>query len=273
MRFEVIVTTPHLKIVGPGTHRLATSIQRTGYRTLLPKFLWKTSSLLCPADVPVELLGSLQLTAHPLSPRSQESVTWIHLFDDIHDLQQHIHPPRTLSELYGPYREGFSERMQVTSLVCFTRSSRSWDFMPPDIVRPVASTTIGDLVSLVHRMRLTWIDFKPDEGMIRATGNGRSVSASRVRGLGLVVEYHSNGTRLTEQLSMLTPSSEADRVREKNVREHLSSFLLRLDGMRNIARHLPREHHSRLAFTGSTIERLETFHHVSTTHSSQYFES
>lgn len=132
-----------------------------------------------------------------------------------------------------PYRDfaadaddSMAENFRATSLVCFTRSSRSWDFMLPDVVRPVASTTIGDLVSLVHRMRLSWIDFKPDEGIICAAGHGRSISASRVRGLGLFVKCNQNGTRLYQQLSMMIPSRDADQVRKKKSRVIQSSCLL-----------------------------------------------
>jgi hypothetical protein len=136
---------------------------------------------------------------------TEEPVTWLSLIEDIHAIQG------------TPYRlssERFRRRDEIdyAALLCFTRHTRSWDFMPVEIVRPFASTTIGCLISIVHRMGLTWIDFRPDEGVIRATGNGRSISASRIRGLGLVVEYIHNGTSLPHDSRGKIESHDADKV-------------------------------------------------------------
>jgi hypothetical protein len=104
--------------------------------------------------------------------------------------------------------------LNSSALICFTRKTRSWDLMPPEIVRPVASTTIGCLINMVHRMNLTWVIFKPDEGIIRATGHKRSISSSRVRGLGVVVEYVRNTWHLPGQRTRRIPTEDADKVSE-----------------------------------------------------------
>jgi hypothetical protein len=132
---------------------------------------------------------------------TEEPVTWLSLIEDIHELQSR----------HGVAYQEFGIHADA-DLLCFTRQTRSWDFMPVEIVRPFASTTIGCLVSFVHRIGLTWVDFKPDEGIIRATGRGRSISASRIRGLGLVIEYVRNGTNLVEGLDRGIDSEEADKV-------------------------------------------------------------
>lgn len=61
--------------------------------------------------------------------------------------------------------------------------------MPPDVVRPVASTTLATLVIMAHRFGMLWSHFDPEEGKLRASGNGRSFSSSIIRGMGLVVEF------------------------------------------------------------------------------------
>jgi hypothetical protein len=104
--------------------------------------------------------------------------------------------------------------LNSSALICFTRKTRSWDLMPPEIVRPVASTTIGCLINMVHRMNLTWVIFKPDEGIIRATGHKRSISSPRVRGLGVVVEYIRNTWHLPGQRTRRIPTEDADKVSE-----------------------------------------------------------
>jgi hypothetical protein len=128
---------------------------------------------------------------------TEEPVTWLSLIEDAHELQG-TQFGRSVPDL--------------AALLCFKRHTRSWDFMPAEIVRPFASTTIGCLVSIVHRMGLTWVELRPDEGLIRAIGRGRSISASRVRGLGIVVEYIHNGTSLTSELDRRIQSQMADKV-------------------------------------------------------------
>jgi hypothetical protein len=114
---------------------------------------------------------------------TEEPVGWLSFIDDIHDIQRWL---------------AHSPHIEEHEVVSFVRLTRSWDFMPVEIVRPFASTTLGCLITIVHRMGLTWIDFKPDEGILRAIGYGRSISSSRIRGLGLAIEYVGNGISLRE---------------------------------------------------------------------------
>jgi hypothetical protein len=77
------------------------------------------------------------------------------------------------------------------------------------------------------------VDFRPDEGVIRARGAGRSFTASRLRGLGLVIEYDSNG-QFTFGGSLRVPSSDADKV---FYLEQILVYLclLLIDGLRYLA--------------------------------------
>ena len=86
--------------------------------------------------------------------------------------------------------------------------------MPPDVVRPVASTTVGCLVTLINRMGMIWSAVDLDEGRLRATGHDRAFSTSMVRGMGLVVEYSREGfSRVVSSDEVLrVPSKAADKV-------------------------------------------------------------
>jgi hypothetical protein len=120
------------------------------------------------------------------------------LLEDVHMLQQFA----------------LKNSTPTLGLISITRKTRSWDFMPPDIVRPVASTTIGCLIAMAHRLGMAWIQFGLDEGRLRASGNGRSFSATTVRGMGLVVEYNCNGSEVLNGIRTLgIPSADADKLR------------------------------------------------------------
>ena len=45
---------------------------------------------------------------------------------------------------------------------------RSWDFMPMDVVKPLASSTLGAILVLSARLRMEWSDLQPAEGVLRA---------------------------------------------------------------------------------------------------------
>ncbi|KAF2823684.1 hypothetical protein CC86DRAFT_58612 [Ophiobolus disseminans] len=202
-RFEVRVTTPHLDIVGPSPNRVWTSKLKDGNGYLMPRIFVNPARSLCSAATPVGLVGTsmtcrLLVSSSKYDLDTEETVTWISLINDIYR-SQCVMFEESLQLLADRPTEGHELRnfgLEKASLVCFTRKTRSWDFMPPEMVRPVASTTIGCIISLVHRLGMNWVELKPDEAIVRASGNGRSISTSRVRGLGLVVEYNSNGSSL-----------------------------------------------------------------------------
>jgi hypothetical protein len=61
--------------------------------------------------------------------------------------------------------------------------------MPPEIVRPLATITIGTLVVLAHRMGMVWRDLRPIRGLLRAEANGHTFTSIVIRGFGTLVQY------------------------------------------------------------------------------------
>jgi hypothetical protein len=175
-------------IARPG-QALTTSVRKLDKPpSLLQRLFWKRSKFWCDGSVPVGMISteeSRTLTSLMTieNASTEEPVGWLSFIDDIHDIQRWL---------------AHSPHIEEHEVVSFVRLTRSWDFMPVEIVRPFASTTLGCLITIAHRMGLTWIDFKPDEGILRAIGCGRSISSSRIRGLGLAIEYVGNGKSLQE---------------------------------------------------------------------------
>ncbi|KAI4216707.1 MAG: hypothetical protein LQ351_001196 [Letrouitia transgressa] len=116
------------------------------------------------------------------------------------------------------------------SLPVTYRIIRSWDFMPPEVVRPFASTTASDIAIIALRMGMSWKIFKPEEGTMEAEGNGQAMSSTLVRALGILLRYtytpqhldgiHSptfksyleNPMRYTDARGLLVETTQADKM-------------------------------------------------------------
>lgn len=87
----------------------------------------------------------------------------------------------------------YSQRLELKSddtVIPFIQIIRkSWDFMPPEVVRPVASTTVSDIAVMARRLGMSWKTFDPATGSMRAEGNGHVLTSTMIRTLGTVVQY------------------------------------------------------------------------------------
>jgi len=66
----------------------------------------------------------------------------------------------------------------------------SWDFQLPDVLRPLAKTTVGTIEVIARRMGMRWKEFDPIHGIMRAEGNGQIITATTIRSLGTVIQYN-----------------------------------------------------------------------------------
>ena len=69
-----------------------------------------------------------------------------------------------------------------------TPAKRSWDFVPPEVVRPVATIVIGDVAIIARRLGMDWKQFDPLEGSLKAEGNGQTITSATVRSMGTVLQ-------------------------------------------------------------------------------------
>ena len=65
----------------------------------------------------------------------------------------------------------------------------SWDFMPPDAGKPLATSTLGDIALIVRRTGMIWKVFKPEEGRMSAEGGPHVITSVEQRGLGILLQY------------------------------------------------------------------------------------
>lgn len=117
---------------------------------------------------------------------------------------------------YGTANGTFSTEVIARPGVIFRE--RSWDFMPPDIVRPFAVTNISNIGVMARRLGMTWTDFRPEDGIMRAEGNGHVLNSTLVRSIGILLQYmyvglRDSDTTLSRNSAMLNPyipTREAD---------------------------------------------------------------
>ena len=111
---------------------------------------------------------------YPL-PESQDLACWLYLLESIrlNEIQ------RQGSGLYTA-----PSGTQFFSPACRLRE-RSWDLLSPELVWPLARTTVSDIAIIVRRLGMTWRAFQPEEGIMSAEGNGHLVYSTYVRSLGV----------------------------------------------------------------------------------------
>lgn len=151
------------------------------------------------------------------SETEDDLVQWLSLLNMLHNLQFSYSRMTTDSDAHKfSFKTG---RTMCGRMTCpaVTFRTRSWDFMPPEIVRPFATSNIGAIIPLAHRLGMRWKEVRPDDGVMRAEGSGQSITSTSVRGFGLLLQYafdrgaSNQLERTSAVLRILTiPSREAD---------------------------------------------------------------
>ncbi|KAE8443083.1 hypothetical protein EG329_002406 [Mollisiaceae sp. DMI_Dod_QoI] len=71
--------------------------------------------------------------------------------------------------------------------------TRSWDFIPPSITKPYATSAICHLVEMMAMLGLHWKTFDISTWNLRAEGNGFILTSTHVHGLGVMVVFAITG--------------------------------------------------------------------------------
>lgn len=153
----------------------------------------------------------------PLSPmdglldvaQSNEMVCWISFLQSLYQNEE------VLSRLQGYSRSDSTSQLEQPGVVF---RERSWDFMSPEIVRPFAVTNISDIARMARRLGMTWTDFRPEDGIMKAEGNGHVLNSTWVRSIGIILQYMWVGTPhmsitpscYSLQSNIYIPTREAD---------------------------------------------------------------
>ena len=145
---------------------------------------------------------------------SDDVAGWLSFLNMIHESQRRIlaASPSAEKQRFPETSSGLALMMTCPSV---TFRTRSWDFVPPDIVRPFATSNIGDIIVLAHRLGMRWKEVRPDDGALRAEGNGQSITSTTVRGFGTLLQYTLDQASYQEEArrsasNQIVPSYQAD---------------------------------------------------------------
>ena len=107
--------------------------------------------------------------AHGLIPKSDSSHSgaqagWLSLLSRLQTLEQGYHTMRdqSVSLVTSPRTPHGTVSMKRLHPV-FQPLPISWDLMPPDVVRPLATTTLGDIIIIAHRLGMEWKEIRPSK--------------------------------------------------------------------------------------------------------------
>ncbi|KAL8947464.1 MAG: hypothetical protein Q9222_006258 [Ikaeria aurantiellina] len=186
MRFETLFMTPEVFLLPYSTNlqhpdgtllKMCEGFNWIGHESGVA---WLSGSLL---RHPTGIIGGLHsnLVDPDLSTGSHyEKACWMFCMQSVRDNEAQLRK----IELY----QGHAEYHTVMRPAC-RPAQRSWDFMAPELVRPLAVTYVGDIAIMVQRLGMTWQTFRPEEGEMKAEGNGHIVYSTLVRSIGPILHY------------------------------------------------------------------------------------
>ena len=189
MRFETLYTTPRF-----GLSELEAEYDMSRQFATTPQFEppWTT-----PRSGPYKIVDNVKEPRYPLngtpgmmektycephhstSSSTTSLVSWLRFMEALHHYSSATfhHGLRR----FAPYRR---EGLLVPDI---TIERRSWDFVPPEVVRPLAVVSISNIAVLARRLGMLWRQFEPLDGNLRAEGNGHTISSAAVRSMGTVL--------------------------------------------------------------------------------------
>jgi len=243
-RFETLYTIPEIFLTGEGAPRRVGQVLLTGSEKSRETSLIPMGSVNMGSEK-VETLEyetkhgdnleaadgrrTMRIKVSKGAPRSSgenhgEMVCWVPFLHWIHE--------STFAALgaHNVTEAGLESAPPKVRIPAVVLRERSWDFQPPDVVRPLARTTLSDIAVIARRMGMKWKDFRPSDGILRAEGHSHTITSTVVRSLGIVLQYSYTGqgqrlrkaelnlrrvvtgSLMSEQDEIYVPSAKADRL-------------------------------------------------------------
>jgi hypothetical protein len=196
-RIETLFETPEIFLAGPGVEKRAGQVLITGTiearnKTLTPLKAFDPDRLQQQSSSG-EIRTRQRQTAlsRPIENSANELVCWLPLLHWLHetseaslDLAEKMQDQR--AEEPGRKLPLVDESQTVPALIF---QKRSWDFQPPGVFRPLAKSTVSDIVILARRMGMKWKDLRLENGTMHAEGHSHVLTSTAIGSL----EYSYSG--------------------------------------------------------------------------------
>ncbi|KAL8936385.1 MAG: hypothetical protein Q9216_004958 [Gyalolechia sp. 2 TL-2023] len=181
MRFETLFTIPEI-FLWPCNPSVDTA---SGQRKINGDINW-IGELPGVTEQPylanVGCLESKLVNPSPKNGVHQELACWLPFLSSIRSNESDLHQQKS-------YEESIQYHSHRRPACRFVRNS--WDFMAPELLRPLAVTNIGDIAVIVQRLGMRWLAFRPEDGEMRAEGDGHIIYSTLVRSIGPILHYAS----------------------------------------------------------------------------------
>ncbi|CZR51057.1 uncharacterized protein PAC_00932 [Phialocephala subalpina] len=204
-RFETLYTTPEIFLVGDGSPSrigqvLLTNSKDSRERSLVPDGGMEVDELFLEDQNDYQTVYQLGVGQGESGAKKNKKKTkkqsgtyrgemacWIPLLHWIHEKSGGSLTPEE------KFRDPEGTPPPKRRLPALIFRERSWDFQPPDVVRPLAKTTLSDIAVIARRMGMKWKEFQPSDGILRAEGHSQTINSTVVRSLGIVLQYAYTG--------------------------------------------------------------------------------
>ena len=212
LRYETIYTTPRFSLApyrGARTWQkrpsaIVTSIVHEGTPTLpldgTPEMIQETYA------TPISEKRGLEFYDGP-----SEMVSWVRLIDALH-----INAEETRRFVMSQTKSEFNTAQDWGgyTIPMIKRQKHSWDFVPPDVVRPLAVITLQDLAVFARRLGMNWKTFEPSAGSLHAEGNDFTVDSTTVRSVGIVAQINTPEPliRYRSKQTLFIPTEPVDKM-------------------------------------------------------------
>lgn len=135
-------------------------------------------------------VSSRRLLSHSVTMRDDAPVVFHEDVSMPGQLHQIIEKVSTMAVTIGSSKNSSTQDYLylAPSFPSVRMQKRSWDFVPPEVVRPLAVATVSEIAVMARRLGMVWKQFEPLDGNLRAEGNGYTVTSVAVRSMGTVLQ-------------------------------------------------------------------------------------
>ncbi|KAJ9646422.1 hypothetical protein H2199_002471 [Coniosporium tulheliwenetii] len=132
--------------------------------------------------------------------RAGEMVSWVFFLDQLHHLAA-SYPEGS------PYKVRDNCDPPPPYSPCLRVLKRTWDFMSPDIIKPLAAV-------LGRRLGMIWTQFRPGDSILRAEGNQMTITSTNVRSVGTILQFDMTLRKIPHMdlKELYIPKQEADKM-------------------------------------------------------------